>query len=162
MAGESTPGSPCIACEDRASRFHSAAGEYVYEQCIRCGLVSLRPLPDGSLMRTLYRGQGGPVDPDRDPTGEEALYIDRFSRELDRIERLRPRGSILDIGCAWGYFLSVCRSRGWTTRGSNWPSSNRNMPVVGSVWMFLPEASRRPGFLMPRLMLSRYGMSWNT
>jgi 2-polyprenyl-3-methyl-5-hydroxy-6-metoxy-1,4-benzoquinol methylase len=117
MVDESNSSSFCIACGHRESQFFSAAGERSYVQCVRCGLVSLRPLPDSNWLRSLYLGESATVDTDTDHTGEEAVYIDRFSRELDRIEQIRPCGSILDIGCSWGLFLSVCRSRGWSARG---------------------------------------------
>jgi SAM-dependent methyltransferase/spore coat polysaccharide biosynthesis predicted glycosyltransferase SpsG len=39
-------------------------------------------------------------------------------RRLDLIERFAPRrGSLLDAGCALGFFLEAARERGWTVRG---------------------------------------------
>jgi SAM-dependent methyltransferase len=57
------------------------------------------------------------VDPATDPTGEESLFLERFGEELDRIEKHASRGRILDIGSAWGFFLYVCRERGWDAWG---------------------------------------------
>src|SRR6202007_1451375 len=36
---------------------------------------------------------------------------------LDQIEALGQRGDLLEIGCAYGYFLDEARRRGWRVRG---------------------------------------------
>lgn len=42
----------------------------------------------------------------------------KFNYRMDQIEKLKPeRGTILDVGCSFGYFLDVARSREWDTIG---------------------------------------------
>jgi len=57
------------------------------------------------------------VPPSDDPSGEAAVHRVRFDEELDRIEAYANRGRILDIGCAWGFFLDRCKQRGWEVYG---------------------------------------------
>jgi len=93
-------------------------GDFSYLRCERCDLVFLHPQPKRSDLLHTYRGaESNPVDPSTDPTGEEAVYFERFSEAIGRIESRIPGGRILDIGCAWGFFLALCRARGWEACG---------------------------------------------
>lgn len=92
--------------------------DYSYERCSGCGLVFLNPMPDCAALMEIYSGADERVvDPTIDPTGEENLFLERFRGELDQIEKYTSRGRILDIGSSWGFFLHVCRSRGWDAWG---------------------------------------------
>jgi SAM-dependent methyltransferase len=92
-------------------------GDFSYLRC-RCGLVYLHPQPDFGCLWDLYVGKAVcTVDTGIDPTGEEIIHRSRFAGELDRIEKLRSPGRILDIGSAWGFFLAEARERGWKTWG---------------------------------------------
>ncbi len=108
----------CILCGgEEKSPVHELAG-YRYERCTGCGLVSLHPMPEFAALMDIYAGSGElAADPTADPTGEEILFIERFRKELDRIEEHAHAGRILDIGSAWGFFLSVCREKGWDAWG---------------------------------------------
>lgn len=112
-------GPSCMLCGAVQFRPFLRQGDFSYLRCERCNLVFLHPQPRRSELVNAYRGaESDPVDPTTDPTGEEAVYFDRFSEALGRIEsRIPGRGRILDIGCAWGFFLAVCRARGWEAFG---------------------------------------------
>jgi 2-polyprenyl-3-methyl-5-hydroxy-6-metoxy-1,4-benzoquinol methylase len=108
----------CILCRsDKGSTVHDLK-DYSYVRCSGCGLVSLHPMPGRAALMEIYSGADErAVDPATDPTGEESLFLARFGEELDRIEKHASRGRILDIGSAWGFFLHVCRERGWDAWG---------------------------------------------
>jgi SAM-dependent methyltransferase len=40
-----------------------------------------------------------------------------FERRLEKIEKLAAPGRVLDLGCAFGFFLSVAQGRGWDAYG---------------------------------------------
>ena len=108
----------CILCRGEKRNTVYDLKDYSYVRCSGCGLVFLHPLPGRATLMEIYSGADErTVDPTSDPTGEEGLFLERFRGELDRIEKLAPRGRILDIGSAWGFFLHVCRQRGWDAWG---------------------------------------------
>jgi len=59
-------------------------------------------------------------------------------RRLGIIERsVKKKGTILDIGCAMGFFLELARERGWETRGveisrfaSDWARKNLSLEII--------------------------------
>jgi 2-polyprenyl-3-methyl-5-hydroxy-6-metoxy-1,4-benzoquinol methylase len=49
---------------------------------------------------------------------EERISIRKnASRMLSELEKLVPGRTLLDVGCAAGFFLEAARARGWTVRG---------------------------------------------
>ena len=50
-------------------------------------------------------------------TAKKKEYLDRFNKELNRIEKIKVPGRLLDIGCGYGFFLTVARDRGFETYG---------------------------------------------
>jgi SAM-dependent methyltransferase len=113
----SQPGG-CPLCGAFHSGKYRSWGYCTYLRCRSCGLIFIDPIPDDRQLESIYRGeQADDIAPSVDPTGEEALYFDRFTTELDRIEKHVRRGRVLDIGCAWGFFLAVCKARGWHASG---------------------------------------------
>ena len=108
----------CILCRGEKRGTVHELKDYAYVRCSACGLVSLHPLPDRAALMGIYAGaDAGAVDPGTDPTGEESVFLERFRGEMDRIEKHAARGRILDIGSAWGFFLHVCKERGWDAWG---------------------------------------------
>jgi len=116
-----TPGletRPCILCGAVQSSHALTLGRHDYVRCRGCGLLSVRPFPDIRDLLSFYDDRGGRhVDPSTDPSGEAQIHRVRFSEELDRIEGHCRRGRVLDIGCAWGFFLAQCKERGWEAKG---------------------------------------------
>jgi SAM-dependent methyltransferase len=103
--------------------------------CERCGLVATSCAPRFEYQARYFTDDAvGGYDFDAD----FALDFDaaRFSAELDRLERQGLHGSVLDIGCATGSFLSAAAARGWTVSG------------VEVVDFARREATRRTGALV--------------
>lgn len=95
-------------------------GEYRYVVCGTCGGASIDPIPLDSA--TLYgegyfrnSSTGGYLDYERD----EPLHLDNARRRMEFIPRLQPgtTGTLLDIGCAVGFFLEHARRCGWSVEG---------------------------------------------
>jgi len=109
----------------------SAIGEYLrsdvgdIQRCASCKAVFIAPEHQESAAESLYSQDyfteregyffhDGVVD----GSGQESAHIADFRAGLDLIEsHAVPSGSLLDVGCATGSFLSVARARGWECRG---------------------------------------------
>lgn len=110
--------SRCNLCGDTRFRVRFFKSPYTRVQCKRCGLVWSLEQPDSAELEAMY--------------GEEyfrgATYLDyesdRSVIESNARARLRaldpwtrPPGTVVEVGCATGFFLDVCRKGGWTARG---------------------------------------------
>jgi SAM-dependent methyltransferase len=95
--------------------------------CQACGLVFLWPLASEAEIRAifaqLYTSGEGLVPELRSYFGfcfDDAPsnpLVQQYEHWLARVERFRPPGRLLDIGCGTGLFLAVARRRGWTPFG---------------------------------------------
>ena len=59
-----------------------------------------------------------------------------FFHELDAIEKIQDKGTLLDVGCYTGFFLECARERGWKVYGvepsswaANYAQTNLDLPV---------------------------------
>lgn len=84
-------------------------------RCHGCGLAYVNPrLPPGALT-TLYLEQH--ISPAAYYIRTERQDELSFRTRLRLIERYRPPGTLLDLGCGPGTFSAVARSSGWQTQG---------------------------------------------
>lgn len=81
-------------------------------RCNNCGLIYAQPY--GGVKRYLDR-YCNMVDPDY--ASEERGRRQSSIKVLERIERHKRSGRLLDIGCATGFFLDEARRRGWEAHG---------------------------------------------
>jgi 2-polyprenyl-3-methyl-5-hydroxy-6-metoxy-1,4-benzoquinol methylase len=97
------------------SRYSAAKGVMCTDQvvkCSRCGLVFINPRPkSGTIVDAVSEGE------DEVYVSQPAGRIATFERGLQFIEKNAKKGTILDVGCAAGFFLSVAKARGWKTMG---------------------------------------------
>lgn len=109
----------CEACGSSDTKIFISSADYCYVQCRKCGLVYLNPRYPQSSIDNLYQSSDHVViDAKIDPSGGEALYLSRFDENIKEIEKYQKnKGKILDIGSAWGYFLSIAKKYGWDAYG---------------------------------------------
>lgn len=90
--------------------------------CVRCGLAYLRPRPtaeelsafyDGTYYASTAAGTIGYADYGRHEAGLRLVGRER----LDLMHRYLAPGRVLDVGCAYGYFLDIARAGGWEALG---------------------------------------------
>ncbi len=110
----------CLVCGDERIRFRLKQAPTTVFQCQNCGLVFVDPLPSETELRALY------LDYDvseTDPAFPSLLawrWKSRapvFQEVLDEIIAQGARGRLLDVGCSFGFLLSMAKERGFEPAG---------------------------------------------
>ncbi len=112
----------CNLCEADDARPYVVTPAETLVRCRRCGLVYVNPRPPRKTIEAGYEEEFF-LEEYRAVYGvdyvADAPNIRRIARaRLDVIERLQPRGALLDIGAAAGFLLDEARQRGWTVQGA--------------------------------------------
>lgn len=108
----------CIAC-GADCRFAFSKGEFTIVRCKSCGLGRVEPLPNRAELAAYYASDyydSGPAGAGyRTDYGELEAGLKRtYQHLLDRVARQHPSRSferVLDVGCAYGFFLDVVEQR---------------------------------------------------
>lgn len=92
---------------------------YTIARCNACGLMQLNPLPPRQALDELYTeayfsGEGTGYEDYRSQAEE---YAATFDEEIRRIRRYAPSGSVLDVGCGYGYFVGRALAAGYDAYG---------------------------------------------
>jgi SAM-dependent methyltransferase len=112
----------CVLCGGRDSRPLFERFGHSIVRCGRCGLVTCAGSFSNSFLAGYY-SEGyfrGAVDRRgyHDYDADESLIKASFAHKLRLLERFTcSRGSLLDVGCAKGYFMEVARAAGWAVAG---------------------------------------------
>lgn len=113
----------CALCGRNMVSPYCRVGEFNVVRCAHCGLFYTNPRVPAESASDIYTEayflSHDPSVLGYDDYGQHAKGLKQvFSEHLDVIERfVTPPASVLDIGCAFGYFLDVAISRGWTAEG---------------------------------------------
>jgi SAM-dependent methyltransferase len=85
-------------------------------RCAVCALVSTARVPEFVYQAEYFHddSRGGY---DFDSAFSQDFDAARFIPELERLEDQGLKGTLLDIGCATGRYLSLARDRGWQVSG---------------------------------------------
>lgn len=118
--------SGCVVCGSSARSLLLRADPWTVMRCDGCGLGVLDPRPSREELAGLYRSEyfaeryDEGLDPD---SGRFARRIGGESHRVRFVRRLARSGTVLDVGCGYGYFLYAMRSAGFSVRGldvSDW------------------------------------------
>jgi len=102
---------PCPACSQATEqRFLYSKNGYDILQCAECGLGRAQASGfDPSAYYTRDYFSGGHPDGYADYRGAERVLRREFANTVDFIRKYRASGRLLDIGCAYGFFLQEAR-----------------------------------------------------
>jgi len=114
-------GEKCIICERSEVCQKFFKGKFAMMQCKNCGLMFIEPVLSEEEQKKVYSQQ---YVKNRTLKGfcNHGDLVGDFRRktaqlQITKIEGYGPAGKILDVGCGEGYFLDVCRKRGWKVNG---------------------------------------------
>jgi len=113
----------CNLCGGADTSPRCTVGEFQIVRCAECGLIYTNPRRPADAIPDIYSEEyffsSNPAELGYDDYSGHATGLKQvFSDHLTSIEKfVRPPASIIDVGCAFGYFLEVAKSRGWTAEG---------------------------------------------
>jgi SAM-dependent methyltransferase len=130
-------GCPCGSFD---LRLHTVLKGWQICQCKLCGLLYINPRPSEQQMDALYDALYFDARQLQSDVGAEAIRAGVISQNsrVDLIERYHPKGRLLDVGCASGYFLACAEQRGWATQGveiSAWAAYRAQQLIQGKIWL---------------------------
>ena len=110
----------CLSCEAGTFEFLFSKDDFSIGKCSSCELVQVTNVPTPTELDKLYDKHFYDdfyKDWTIDSRQKRYAYAN-FSNKLDEIEKRRKaKGKMLDVGCAFGFFLDVGKKRGWDTYG---------------------------------------------
>jgi 2-polyprenyl-3-methyl-5-hydroxy-6-metoxy-1,4-benzoquinol methylase len=114
----------CLSCDGEAFdllfELTDKANAHII-RCNTCDLVQLEELPDSVQLDSLYAD--GYFEGDAGTAGyaeykkQEEEYLSTFAEEIRRIQTFRKTGTLLDVGCGFGYFLRKASEAGFDAYG---------------------------------------------
>lgn len=120
---------PLCSSHDNTLYLHrqAADGDYVIVRCEQCGLIFLREMPSANALDAFYNSteyfDGAACGYDKSYFKQRASIERESARRLRQIEALlagtslKAGRTLLDVGCAAGFFLRVAQARGWRVSG---------------------------------------------
>lgn len=110
----------CIICGfSNCKIFPNKFFKNILLRCQQCGLIFVQTQPEFSEFKKIYN-QNYFQNSNSDSIGYENYLGDKpniiktFEKRFKKIEKLYPKkGTVLDLGCAAGFFLEVAENHGW-------------------------------------------------
>lgn len=116
----------CLACGSRrlaraAMRYEWQGASFPAARCHDCGMLFLKVQPVGESLARMYSAEYFAQDfrcgRSDAPSTDEAAFRAENDGLLDRLERWRGEGRLLEVGSATGLLLKRARERGWRATG---------------------------------------------
>lgn len=96
-------------------------GGYDIQLCRGCGLTQIHPLPDRTTLEQMYDGDYFASSEEgsgyADYAEQEEEYRATFAEDVRRIGDYVAEGTVLDVGCGFGYFVREALKAGYDGYG---------------------------------------------
>jgi 2-polyprenyl-3-methyl-5-hydroxy-6-metoxy-1,4-benzoquinol methylase len=113
------PNLRCPGCLGQSTTLHVVKNSYPIHRCSGCELLFVHPQPSkeelGKLYSASYFSRGNKYAPAINAHDDPNRLNDQ--RKIELIKRWCSRGTLLDVGCAFGGFLAVAREHGFEVEG---------------------------------------------
>ena len=106
----------CSYCGADGGEILRKIGPYSIVCCSDCGFVYLNPRPSEEDLTAYYQEHYLPQNANSIQAWK-IMMRSVFSKAADEIEQTQPKGTLLDIGCGFGFFLKEMKCRGWEVTG---------------------------------------------
>jgi len=114
---------PCLFCDVHDETVRFTDGPFRVVACARCGHVYVNPRLSPERLHEMYQEEYWASDRAKEfgyteYLAEAPLYLRTYAMRSSVIDKYaKPPGSVLDVGCAAGFFLKVMADKGWHTTG---------------------------------------------
>ncbi len=126
----------CPVCESVKASVYDAKDRYQCNRCLECGTIYVAKREDAPVMGQIYeeayyRSRSHKFGYEDYPALRQAIHESaglRFNR-IQNLTGLNTERSVLDVGCALGYYLEKAQEMGWKVSGmdiSEWAVQNAN------------------------------------
>lgn len=112
----------CICCGESKKKILAIKNGYTVVKCVNCNLIYVKDLPSYRTLKKFYSSDYF-FRSSKDGIGYRNYLQDENVHRLnscfllDKIEKIKNIGSLLDIGCGYGFFLDEAKKRGWNAFG---------------------------------------------
>ncbi len=96
-------------------RFDQALGVRDLARCRNCGLIFFRKQPSPGQIKKFYNTEI--FSPAEYYKKMQKADKKNFSIVMGHVEKIKPAGKLLDVGCSTGNLMEFARSRGWSCYG---------------------------------------------
>jgi 2-polyprenyl-3-methyl-5-hydroxy-6-metoxy-1,4-benzoquinol methylase len=107
----------CPVCKGESFSLWAKVGPYSIETCVACGLGITSPLPSSSAIIGTNEEIYSVENRIKAYLSRVDYFKKRYRRYLTNINRFQEGGTLLDIGCNIGLFLTVAREAGFSVVG---------------------------------------------
>lgn len=113
----------CLFCGVHDEQLRFSEGVYRVVECKRCGHVYVNPRLPAERLHEMYQEEYWTSDRAKEfgytrYLADAPLYLRTYRVRSQIIDQYKPQpGSVLDVGCAAGFFLAVMAEKGWRTTG---------------------------------------------
>jgi len=112
----------CNICTGNNTKPVAVQNGFNIVRCRTCGLVYVNPRPSSKSLIELYNTYHSRDS--KNPESWSCLMKENFMHATEILDNSFPdKGRLLDIGCAYGYFLDIMQKKGWDVAGIQ-PSEN--------------------------------------
>jgi 2-polyprenyl-3-methyl-5-hydroxy-6-metoxy-1,4-benzoquinol methylase len=106
----------CHICNTESKFLLKKDGFDLYK-CPKCELVSVYPQPSPEILAKDFYSEESGYQSNRAEDLSKVSEIERSKKVFSLLEKLKPNGKILDVGCSGGHFMYWAKRRGFDPVG---------------------------------------------